>query len=221
LLGGIAILLGIGFAYYQFTLQQRLARDLLIRDQVLKGFDQLGNQEMVVRLGGVYALEGVMNTSDQYHQPVLEALSAFVRYHTRDVTGNGPPETDIQAALTVIARRKVLKPVVPDLNKARIPKARLIDANLGGADLTGANLTGAQLYGKTDLAGAFLSEADLSGANLQGASLSKTKLNGAILNGADLTGARFIRQAQLDDACGTGVKLDPGLTIKPCPASPP
>jgi hypothetical protein len=32
-----------------------------------------------VQLGGSYALEGVMNTSEQYHQPVLEALCAFVR----------------------------------------------------------------------------------------------------------------------------------------------
>ena len=28
---------------------------------------------------GLYALEGVMNTSSDYHQPVLEALCAFVR----------------------------------------------------------------------------------------------------------------------------------------------
>jgi hypothetical protein len=30
-----------------------------------------------------------------------------------------------------------------------------------------------------------------------------------------LTGAT-VSQSQLDKACGTGVKLDPGLTIKPC-----
>jgi hypothetical protein len=29
-----------------------------------KGFEQLGSHEIVVRLGGIYALEGVMNTSD-------------------------------------------------------------------------------------------------------------------------------------------------------------
>jgi len=46
-----------------------------------------------------------MNTSEQYHQPVLEALCAFVRDGTRTYTGEGPPATDIQAALTVISRR--------------------------------------------------------------------------------------------------------------------
>src|SRR5207248_6995898 len=61
--------------------------------------------KVVVQLGGIYALEGVMNTSEQYHQPVLEALCAFVRDGTKTETGDGPPATQIQAALTVIGRR--------------------------------------------------------------------------------------------------------------------
>ena len=56
----------------------------MISNQVSKGFEQLGNKDaVVVRLGGIYALEGVMNNSDQYHQAVLEALSAFVRDGTK------------------------------------------------------------------------------------------------------------------------------------------
>jgi len=47
-----------------------------------------------------------MNNSEDYHQPVLEALSAFVRRGTETATGEGPPTEDIQAALTVIGRRK-------------------------------------------------------------------------------------------------------------------
>src|SRR5437764_10555147 len=37
LLGGAAVLLGAGFAYLQFTQQQRSAHDLLISNQVAKG----------------------------------------------------------------------------------------------------------------------------------------------------------------------------------------
>src|SRR6202035_5811098 len=85
-LGGIAVLIGAGIAYYgtQQTLHvnedgarsgQQAARDLLISNQVAKGFEQLGSDKVVVRLGGIYALEGVMNTSEQYHRPGLEALS--------------------------------------------------------------------------------------------------------------------------------------------------
>jgi hypothetical protein len=66
-LGGIAVLIGAGIAYYgtQQTLQvneegarrgQQASRDLLISNQVAKGFEQLGSDKVVVRLGGIYAL---------------------------------------------------------------------------------------------------------------------------------------------------------------------
>ena len=41
-------------------------------------------------------------------------------------------------------------------------------------------------------------------------------LDGVDLSGANLTGATIYR-TELNKACGTGAKLDPGLTIKPCP----
>jgi hypothetical protein len=116
LLGGAAVLIGAGFAYLQFQQQQQSSRDLLISNQIAKGFDLLGNKDnqSPQRLGGIYALEGVMNTSEQYHQPVLEALCAFVRDRTTTETGGGPPATDIQAALTVIGgvRQFFLGPIL-------------------------------------------------------------------------------------------------------------
>jgi hypothetical protein len=149
LLGGAAVLIGAGFAYLQFTQQQRAAHDLLISNQVAKGFELLGNKDTQIqqRLGGIYALEGVMNTSEQYHQAVLEALSAFVRDGTKTETGDGPPATDIQAALTVIGRRATIGTGSPDLSKAHIQKADLSHANLSGADLSGAIVSQQQLDG--------------------------------------------------------------------------
>jgi hypothetical protein len=157
-LGGIAVLLGAGFAYLQFSQQQRASHDLLISNQVSKGFEQLGSEKLVVRLGGIYALEGVMNTSDQYHQAVLEALSAFVREGAKFELPVQEPHTDIQAALTVIGRRTA-GPGVVDLS----------GAHLSGAILKAARLSGADLYG------ADLRRADLSGANLVGADLDGQK----------------------------------------------
>jgi len=97
LLGGAAVLVGAGFAYLQFQQQQTSARDLLISNQVAKGFELLGNKDDQIeqRLGGIYALEGVMNTSKEYYKPVLEALCAFVRNHTKAKTGDDKPTTDI------------------------------------------------------------------------------------------------------------------------------
>ena len=237
LLGGAAVLIGAGFAYLQFQQQQQSSRDLLISNQVAKGFELLGNKEKQLeqRLGGIYALEGVMNTSGQYHQPVLEALCAFVREETKESTGDGPPATDVQAALTVIGRRKAIATGTPDLGNAHIPKANLHHADLSGADLRGADLHGANLR-DADLSGAdlrgadlrgflsgahlrdtLLSGADLSGAFLAGADLRDTflpevNLSDADLSDADLSGAT-VSQVQLDQACGRDVKLDPGLTL--------
>jgi uncharacterized protein YjbI with pentapeptide repeats len=296
LIGGAAVLIGAALAYVQFTQQQQASQqqftqqeqashDLLISNQVSKGFEQLGqagSDKVVVRLGGIYALEGVMNTSEQYHQPVLEALSAFVRDGTRTSTGDGPPATDIQAALTVIGRRAATGTGSPDLAQAHIPKADLNSAYLSGADLTSTNLSGTNLSGANltfaDLTGANLSDANLSNhfrihttkrltyiregrpanlsqaillnadlrrADLSGVDLSRTNLSGAILNGADLRAANLrwadlldtglssadlflanlsgadlsgatVSQEQLGKACGINVKLDPGLTLKPC-----
>jgi hypothetical protein len=221
LIGGAAVLIGAGsgavFAYLQLSQQQQGSRDLLISNQVAKGFEQLGSDKAVVRLGGIYALEGVMNNSVQYHLPVLESLCAFVRDGTRTVTRDSPPATDIQAALTVIGRRRteIGYGGVPDFSDAHIPSADLISANLSRAFLVGTKLTGADLS-DANLSGADLFHADLFHANLSGAGLVGANLSGAKLSDADLRGAK-VTQAQLDQACGIDVKLDPGLTLKPCP----
>ena len=113
-----------------------------------------------MRLGGIYALEGVMNTSKQYSVPVLEALCAFVRDGTKSLTREEYlPATDIQAVLTVIGRRKE-GPDGVNLSGAQVTKANLRSANLTSADLSGAYLT------DTNLTDANLIAADLSGAYL-------------------------------------------------------
>ena len=240
-LGGIVVLIGAWLAYHgtQETLQanqeqsrfsQQASHDLLISQQVAKGFEQLGQQgpdKMVLRLGGIYALEGVMNGSAQYYTPVLEALCAFVRDATKNHTGDDPPATDIQAALSVIGRRRDGKGIV-NLVGAQIQNAHLESAHLADAFLTGANLTGAILVG-ADLAKAVMYNINLSNANLASANLSEAMLGGANLNGASLTNSYIIwggpgtmpktivSQSQLDQACGANADLPPDLTLKPCP----
>jgi len=260
LIGGAAVLLGAGLAYYQtqqtlnvtvaeaersrkVSEEQSLrsvqaARDLLISQQVSKGFENLGNKEIVVRLGGIYALEGVMNAPEQqYHEPVLEALCAFVRDRTRAYAGDGPPATDIQATLTVIGRRKSGKVDLANshlqganlfgskltgaqLSNANLSRANLRDAQLDYASLFGADLTRAFLDGANMrvafLDGANLStadlRADLTSASVSHANLSHTNLFGALLGHADLTGTNLtganLSAAVLAGADLTGAVLD-------------
>jgi hypothetical protein len=208
-IGGSAVLIGavIGatLTYLQFSQQLQASRELLISNQVSKGFEQLASKDAVMQLGGIYALEGVMKNSEQYHEPVVEALCAFVRDRTANETGDGPPVTEIQAALTVIGRRTPIETRPLDLHNAHIPRADLREAQLGGAylfyadlrysDLRSSDLSGAILYYRNTQIAADLQSADLTGADLRGATVA---------------------QVQLDQACGTNVRLDPSLTIKPC-----
>jgi hypothetical protein len=84
-LAGVAVLVGATLAYSgtlltlresdaQSRLSANASRALLISQQVSKGFEQLVSSNIVMRLGGIYALEGVMNTSSEYYQPILAAL---------------------------------------------------------------------------------------------------------------------------------------------------
>ena len=47
LLGGAAVLIGAGFAYYQTQLTSQASRDQVISQQVSKGFEQLGSDKVV------------------------------------------------------------------------------------------------------------------------------------------------------------------------------
>jgi uncharacterized protein YjbI with pentapeptide repeats len=237
LLGGAAVLFGAWLAFLQFSQQQQTAQsqikqqqqaahDLLISNQVSKGLEQLASDKIAMRLGGIYALDGVINTSDrpeQYRGPVLEVLCAFVREYTIGKTVFEKPAVDIQAALTVIGRRKGQE--LPDLAKVNIPGANLSGANLRGADLdsaylnsaylTGASLSGANLLGANltgaNLTGANLSRVDLTGADLTGANLGLADLNGGYLSGANLSGANLsranLRSADLSGANLSGANL--------------
>lgn len=177
LLGGLVVLAGVLTAYVQFMQQQQTTRQQQITQQVSKGFEDLGSQDLMVRLGGIYALEGVMHApGTDYRLPVLEGLCAFVRAHGRD--GKPPDDltkinleelaTDLRAALTVIARRP------PDLAKA---------ANLSGVQFWGLRLVSADLS-NTNLTGADLTVADLGldeGVVQRGANLMLANLTGAPL----------------------------------------
>jgi hypothetical protein len=247
LLGGAAVMLGAGLAYDQtqqtlhaqnqqstktLRTQQEQTNLTIASQQVSKGFELLSEKEnSVKRLGGIYALEGVMNTSDLYHLSVLDTLGAFVRVSTETDTNGGPPATDVQAALTVIKRRTA-GPGKVVLARARIPQAILDNADLIGANLnetnlnhgrlSGINLSGASLVNATlnaaELFGANLSGANLNGANLNNAQLISVDLSNATLfnavlsntnlNGADLGGAK-LNGANLDNA-----DLSDGLNLK-------
>ena len=173
-----------------------------VTDRYTKAIEQLGSRELDVRIGGIYALEGIARDSARDHPTVMEVLTAFVREHSREqwpppdspratwITWRGRfrsggrqqerfTRPDVQAAVTVLGRRDARRDIQP--------------IHLNGADLTGANLTGANLSGadltEATLRDADLTRADLSGATLRDADLTRADLTEATPRGADLGGA--------------------------------
>ena len=172
-----------------------------LTERLTRAVTQLGDDNMTIRLGGIYALERLAQDSDTDHARVMDVLTAYVREnaprHAQDApqAANTPnkPTTDIQAILTVIGRWKT-----PGNNRhtARLDlnHTRLVGANLRRADLTRADLTGA------DLTGADLLMADLTDANLVDANLLGVNLTRAKLLGANLTGSKYLRAEELQSA---------------------
>jgi hypothetical protein len=187
-----------------------------VTDRYTKAIEQLGSGELDVRIGGIYALEGVARDSATDHPTVMVVLTAFVREHSREPwpppdsprttwitwrgrfrAGGRPQERsarpDIQAAVTVLGRRDARRDIQPiHLNGADLTAADLRDADLGGADLTEATLRDADLT-RADLTEATPRRADLGGADLAEAILRSVDLRGADLHAATLTSATLTR----------------------------
>jgi Pentapeptide repeats (8 copies) len=160
--------------------QLKIAQEGQVTDRYNAATTNLGSRSSSIRLGGIYALQRLMQDSRREQPTVVAILCAFVRdaptgvFAERHFPGRLP--TDTQTALTVVATRNTAHdgPAnVLDLNFANLPGADLIGAHLGGVHLISANLAGAHL----------------NGAHLKGAHLTSAYLKGADLTGAELTGA--------------------------------
>ena len=174
----------------------RIAEEGQITERFTRSIDQLGSDNLAVRLGGIYALERIAKASRQDHWPIMEVLTAYVKNRSSELfkseLGGGlkpEVEPDIQAILTVIGRReerwRQLEIENLDLSSTFLKGSNLNGAHLEEADLRGANLEGSNL---TD---AHLEEADLRSANLEGSNLTDTHLERADLRGAHLEGLNF------------------------------
>lgn len=240
ILGGIAFLVG-GFFTLQnlkvaqegaATAQRALAvsQEGQITDRFSKAIEQLGSEKLQIRLGGIYALEGIANESKELHWPIMEVLCTYVRENapikrenpprkeqkpTKPTQANqasspAPPlAADIQAILTVLGRRDrkyEREDQYLDLSYTDIRGANLYKANLSGAFLLKADLSGAYLV-EVDLTGAILVDANLRGAMLPGVNLQGANLLHADLGETDLIGDDFTRTV-LDGADLSGAQFN-------------
>jgi pentapeptide repeat protein len=209
------------------TAQLKAAQDQLTVDresQLTQRFaqavDQLGSEQIVVRIGGIYALERVARNSAADAGAVAELLCSYIRQHSPAAAGGGDHDpssasvpghlelraADVRTALFVLKKGTIrpegdepLRLLGTDLQRAGLDSARLARVDLEGADLRWAWLRWAHLDG-ADLSHADLRDAHLEGASLAGAEMTGARFHGAHLEGASLLGVLDIDHAQLHGA---------------------
>ena len=147
--------------------QIQVTREGQIIDRYAKAIEMLDSKAVIVRTGGVYALQRVARDSQPDRATINEVLSAFVRGRSENERKkDNRVLIDIKGALAVLGSPDVLtrgtRPVHGplDLAGATAPTAYLANANFRQTHFTGANLS------RADLGGADLTKADLTGAKL-------------------------------------------------------
>jgi Pentapeptide repeats (8 copies) len=219
ILGGAALLSGLYVTWR--TLQ--VNREGQITERFTRAIDQLGSEELEIRLGGIYALERIARESEDDYWPIMEILTAYVRQRApkrpaergveedkpTGVPDFRPDRPDIQAIMTVLRRRK------HSYGRGEPESLELFHTNLTLINLWGANLVEAILVG-ADFTRSFLREVNFSAAGLNTANLTRTYLWRANFRGADLTGANLsganLIPAQLEETTGDeNTQLPSGL----------
>lgn len=185
---GVAYLVAVGaVTTVLFTARTyRLTREGQVTDRYSKAVEQLGDadgKKLMVRLGGIYALERIATDSARDRSTVVEVLSAFLRVQPDpplNPKGDHEPEQDALVAAQVLGRLPNGGGKRGRLSHARLQRFYLHGLNLGGVDLFNAQLQGSDL-GFTSLRQAFLRHADMSGCNLLGTDLADADLTFAKL----------------------------------------
>ena len=190
----------------------------LITERFAKATEMLGSKTIEQRLGAIYQLERIAEDSPRDHWTVMETLCAYVRERSpwteekqqrehkletferkewENYIKGLKPSTDVQAAMTVISRRK---------HWEQEEEGQQLDFQ--GLDLQGLKVNGGRfaraLFNKTHLEGAVMVGVNLNHSSFKEAHLYRVNFSKAILEGADFYSAYFsnsiIKGANLNGA---------------------
>jgi len=181
LMGGAILVAGLYFTARGF----RLTRAGHITDRYAKSVEQVGHENLDVRIGGIFALEKIAQDSRTDRQTVVEILTAFVREHTR--AGPRAPKTDaitadVQAAMSVLGRRSSVEEERHSLD--------LYHCGLNEADLTNADLRRAMFF-YSSLVGTRFYKSRLDDAGLSFCHAERASFNGVSARGAHFVNAVY------------------------------
>ena len=212
ILSGVAVLTGLIFAWQQLGQTSdnlRVSQEGQITDRFSRAVDQLGSDDLTVRLGGIYALERIARDSPRDYGPVMEVLTAFVRQESPlpgDAAGNSSDECSPNTARgrgclesdrtedTGANQRRGGRGGMPGPDRDQCGR---------GMDLAGYDLRNT-CWDRSDLRGATMVRADLSGATFAESILIQANLDGVAAQGARFNQANIalanLSRADLQDA---------------------
>ncbi|MFH8398832.1 MULTISPECIES: pentapeptide repeat-containing protein [Streptomyces] len=204
---------GIALTYTARTF--RLTRRGQVTDRFTKALERLSSGEPYVRLGGVLAMEQIVQDAPDQGDHAARVLNSFVRKHAQAAATSRleatklaeKPDEHVQEALRALTveRPSGGSRVPVNLARLHLRKVQLVDAHLHGALLEGATLRDA------DLRGAKLKGADLTGADLTGADLSSALglTVAQLLQAGSLLGCRLPAAVAADSA--VAARLTPSV----------
>lgn len=200
--------------------QLELAEAGQVTERFARAVEQVGSEQLSVRVGGIYSLERIARDSARDRAAVVRVLNNFLRENVYSAARTSQPpapehrfyqegfrfpasaqRSDVDAAL------QVLNYLVSHFDNPGLPPVnlQLLDLSYSEA-LAGAHLRGAELFG-VQLCASDLRHVKLDGANLRDGGLAGANLEGASLRGADLRWANLIG-AVLRGAVLEGAEVD-------------
>ena len=219
--------------------QSKTAQESLLRDRFQKAVEMLASTVFTVRLGGIYALQGLAEQHpDQYHVQIMKQLCSFVQHPPKiegqPTVGTGEIELgeffgastaqDFAAAGTVEIEvvREDIRAAMDVITACHNPNRQIKTVPHYRLDLHGADLRGVNLAAK-DLSGASPNnvngEVSIDNTNytviyswatdLRGAKLNHASLYGTNLTSVDLSHASGLTQSDID-----GAYADPSMPPK-------
>jgi hypothetical protein len=233
-LAGLGLVVGAVFTWRQL----QVTRQGQAAERFTAAVTQVGDANLDVRLGGIYALELIARNSSADQQTVTDLLSAYVVRHggttedqrrqwpaarqvddtqLRRCAGDPPAEPlssaapDVHAAIRILARRRPRPREVLHLSRSGIAGARLQFARLAYADMHSSDLRSADLTG-ADLRAADLAKSNVSYANFDHADLADIDLRSVLAFQARFEGTDLRRadlaRADLSQALMRDARLD-------------
>ena len=190
----------------------RLSRQGQITERFTRAIDQLGSQELDVRLGGIYALDRIARDSADDRHTIAQVLSAYIREHSpwpparagqyiADAPLHKLPDleiraSDVQAALEVLGQKMFHSPsalrkiVHADLRKSDLSGLNLEDSFFSNCQLSWTHLTTTNLE-KSMIMYSDLSMVNMFDAHLEASSFTSTNVTEADFDEAHLDQAEF------------------------------